>query len=975
MPVCARAGSGSFGDLQYRALGPAISGGRTTAVVGSDRNPLLYYAGGADGGVFKSTDGGASWNALFDRASAAAVGAIAVSSNDPNDVWVGTGESNPRNDVESGDGIWHSNDAGKTWTHAGLEGSGYISSISIDPRDSRTIVVGVLGNVFGDSVTRGIFLTRDGGRHWMRTLYAGASSGISDLVRVPGRPATLFAGMWEFRRFPWMLDSGGPRGGLYRSDDGGATWRKLEGHGLPSGLTGRIGLAAAGGDRIYAIVQSKQGDLWRSDDGGGTWALMPHSPYVGARPFYFSRITVDPADRNRLVCVGLVLSLSSDGGRSFKPISTNAGWDYHVAWWSHDGKRIAVGSDEGAVFSADGGAHFWQPYDLPFSQPYHVGFGTTAPAYDVCLGLQDNNSWCGPSIAYNSIGVLNRDWYVVGPGDGMWALPDPTDSNLVWSTSTNSDTGQVFLWNRTTQQASELSPYARSNADAPSLLSYRFNWDTPIAFTPGAAPRVLVGGNVVFESSDRGQTWSAISPDLTRNERSHQRAPGGAIALDISGAETSDTILDIETTKLAPETIWVGTDDGLLQLSHDAGAHWSNVTPVSAPPWCRVSTVEPGHFSASTAYAAVDCHMLGDNRPHLYLTDDGGATWSSITSNLPANLFARTVREDSHDRNLLFAGTQRGVFISYNRGASWESLRLNMPATAIYDIELVPQTDDLLVASHGRGLWILDDLRSLRELPSARANAVVTLFAPRDAYRMWQWAPINSFQNGTLPDNEFVGANPEYGALLTYYLPKPAARPTIDVVDGNGKVIRHLSGDDVPNETGVNRTSWDLAEDGPEQWHGTYKENRGPEEGPEAVPGTFTIRLHADGRSIEQTLHVLPDPRDKATAAQYAQRHEFLAGVYDELGAVDKMLNAIDARLAHAAPLQAASLRTFRTQLTYNPRNVEDLGGPQGLRDRLLDMIARLGSAFQAPNAAQRAEASDLNALFTRLSAEYAELR
>jgi photosystem II stability/assembly factor-like uncharacterized protein len=974
-PAHAQTVGSGFGDLRYRALGPAISGGRTTAVVGSDRDPLLYFAGGADGGVFKSIDGGASWRPVFDRESAAAIGAVAIAPHDTSEVWVGTGESNPRNDVESGGGLWHSIDGGKTWAHVGLDDAGQISSISIDPRNPRAVAVGVLGQVFRGNATRGVYVTRDRGAHWKRTLYVGPSSGVSDLVRVPDRPSTLFAGIYQFRRQPWMLTSGGSQGALYRSDDDGATWRKLVGRGLPGGLVGRIGLASAGAGRIYAIVQSRRGDLWRSDDGGNSWTLMPHSPYVGARPFYFSRIFVDPADRNRLIDVGLILSESTNGGRSFRPIANNAGWDYHVAWWSGDGRRIAVGTDEGAILSGDGGAHFWQPYDLPFAQPYHVGFGNTAPGYQVCIGLQDNSSWCGTSIAYNGIGILNRDWTVIGPGDGMWALVDPTDPDLIWSTSTNSDTGQVYLWNRRTQQADELSPFARNNSTAPATLPYRFNWDTPIAFTTGAQPHVLVGGNVVFESSDRGRTWTAISPDLTRNEKAHQQASGGPIDLDISGAETSDTILDVETTKLASRMIWVGTDDGLVQLTRDGGVHWSNVTP-AAPPWCRVSTVEPGNFSAATAYAAVDCHMVGDDRPHVYLTDDYGANWRSIVANLPPNLFVRSIREDIHSGNLLYAGTQRGVWISFDRGGRWESLRLNMPATAIYDLEIAPQTNDLLVASHGRGLWILDDLRPLQQLPNARAASGATFFAPRDAYRMWQWSPVNSFASGSMPDNEFVGENPDYGALLSYYLPKAGThRPTIEIVASSGRIVRHIDGTDLPNAAGVNRTVWDLSEDGPEQWHATFKENRGPDEGPEAIPGTFTVRLLVDGSTTQQTLNVLADPRDKATPQAYVLRHDFLAAIYGELGAADKMLNQIDARLKRADPGQAAALRAFRAKLTYNPRNVEDLGGLPGLRDSLLDMINRLGSSFQPPTAAQTAEAAGLHARFEEASSEYARLK
>lgn len=971
----ARAAGGSFGDLHYRSIGPAIAGGRTTAVAGSDRDARLYYAGGADGGVFKSLDGGASWSPVFDRASTASIGAIAISPRSDDDVWIGTGESNPRNDVESGDGVWHSTDGGKTWRHMGLDDAGQISSIAVDPRDPRVVVVGVLGQVFRDNQTRGVYLTRDAGAHWTRTLFVGPSSGVSDLVRVPDRPATLFAGIYQFRRQPWMLTSGGPAGGLYRSDDGGGSWRRVSGGGFPPRPTGRIGIAAEPGGRIYAIVQSKLGDLWRSDDGGRSWKLMPHSPYVGERPFYFSRIFVDPVDRDRIVDVGLVLSLSTNGGRTFHPIAQNAGWDYHVVWWSRDGRRMAIGSDEGAILSSDGGAHFWQPYDLPFEQPYHVGYGGDLPGYRVCVGLQDDNSWCGPSYAYNGIGVLNRDWLQVGPGDGMWALVDPTDPNLIWTTSTNNDTGQVYLFDRRTEQAREVSPDARDNSQAPAALKYRFNWDTPIAFTQGPNPRVLVGGNVLFESVDRGEHWSVVSPDLTRNEKSHQTASGGPISLDISGAETSDTILDVETTKLDAGIVWVGTDDGLVQLTRDGGAHWRNVSPPGVPPWGRVSTVEPGHFSAGTAYAAIDRHMLGDDRPYLYATDDYGATWRSIASNLPADSYVRAIREDPHDAALLFAGTQHGVWVSFDRGESWQSLRLDMPATTIYDLEIQPDRDDLLVASHGRGVWILDDLSALRDLSKARERSVY-LFPSRDAYLMWQWAPVNAFTDGTLPDNEFVGENPGDGALVSYYLQHAArARPTLEVMDASGRTVRHLDGKDVSNVAGINRAVWDLAQDGPEQWHGTFRENRGPLEGPEVVPGRYTIVLNADGATLRESVNVLPDPRSKASADDYARRQVALDELYGEIGGVNRMLNQIDARLRHADPAETAALHAFARQLTYGPRNVEDLGQPPGLRDRLLDLVARLGSSFAPPNLAQTNEAAELQRLYRDLSSQFAALK
>jgi photosystem II stability/assembly factor-like uncharacterized protein len=936
-----------FAGLSYRGIGPAIAGGRTTAVAGSNRNPMLYYAGGADGGVFKSTDGGASWTPVFDKEPVAAIGAIAISPKNDDDVWVGTGESNPRNDVAQGDGMWHSTNGGKTWTHAGLEGAGSISRIAIDPRNPRDVAVAVLGNIFANGTMRGIYVTTDGGAHWTRTLYRGPSSGASDLVRDPDRPSTLYAGMWQFRRKPWTFISGGPDGGVYRSTDNGRTWHKLS-NGLPRGLTGRIGLAAGSHGRVYAIVQSRQGDLWRSEDGGNSWRLMPHSPLLGARPFYFSRVYVDPADSNRLINVDLVLSESTDGGKKWKIVSKNAGWDYHFVWWSNNGERIAIGSDEGLVMSTDGGAAFWQPYDLPFEQPYHISYNGEVPYYTVCVGLQDDNSWCGPSSSDNGIGVLNRDWYQIAPGDGMWSVFDPRDPNLVWSTSTASDTGQVYLTNLRTRQQFEVSPDAETNGDeAPEALKYRFNWDTPIAFTKDG--EALVGGNVVFESGNDGQTWSAISPDLTRNDKGHQQASGGPIDLDQSGAETYGTLLDVEVSKL-DGAIWTSSDDGLVHVSYDGGSQWQNVTPKGLPEG-RISTVDPGNFSPKTAYIALDRHMMGDDRPYIDVTDDGGVTWRSISGNLPGNVFVRSIREDPKNPQLLYAGTSRGIYVSFDRGARWQSFRLNMPATAIYDLEIQPQMDDLLVAAHGRGVWIFDDLTPLQEYGKAGA---VTLFQPRTAYRMAQIAPVNAFTGGTLPANDFVGPNVEYGALLTYYLAKPATSVEIDILDASGRVIRHLRGKDIPHAAGFNRTSWDLAEDGPVKWTGTFKQNQGPDTGAEALPGTYTVRLTANGATQEQQVVVKADPRDTSSPEQAVKRHAYLVQLNGDLSAIDTMLNRLDAELRHATPARAVALRAFRAKLTNDQKNVEDLQGPAGLRERIMDLLSRVGSqSFQAPNQTQ----------------------
>ncbi len=957
--------------LQYRSIGPAISGGRVTAVAGSDADPLFYLAGGADGGVFATTDGGLTWSPIFDSADSAAIGAIAVAPQDRRDIWVGTGESNPRNDVAMGDGIWHTRDGGKTWRHLGLVDAGAISCISIDPRNPGRVVVGVLGQVFRDSRVRGVYVTGDAGAHWQQTLYAGESTGVSDIARVSGRPDTLLAGLYEVRRRPWTLVSGGSQGGVFRSDDGGATWRHIVGNGLPSPPTGRIGLAAGSGRRLYGIIQSKSGDLWRSDDAGLTWHVLPRSPLVGARPFYFSRITVDPANPDHLISAGSDLSLSTDAGRSFHRIAPNAGWDYHVVWWSADGRRVAVGTDEGFILSGDGGSVWSQPYGLPLAQPYHVGFDDALPNYHVCVGLQDNNQWCGAANADSGLGVLNRDWHLVGPGDGMWVLYDPADPNIVWSTSTNDGTGQVFVWDARTRQAYDVSPDSELNWVPARTLAYRFNWNSPLAFTSDGA--ALVGGNVIFKTIDRGQHWSVISPDLTRDDKSHQQIPGGPVNADISGAEISDTLLSLAPSPVDAATIWAGTDDGLVQLSRDGGAHWIDVTPRGAPHWGRVATIDASRTGANTAFVAVDNHMLGDDSPHVFATDDFGARWSSISGDLPGTLFVRTIRQDPVDPKLLYAGTQRGVWASWDRGAHWRSLRLNMPASAIYDLAIQPERDDLIVASHGRGVWIFDDVRALQELGSVHP-AAPTLFAPRDSFRWWQWTDVNSFASGDLPANVFAGPNVEYGVLITYWLPAGVRRAaSIAIEDGSGRIVRRLA--DVPRQPGFHRTSWDLTEDGPAKWLGTYKQNQGPDSGAEVLPGTYTIRLKVDGFSESKPAVVKADPRDPQTPDQMRSRYQTLSTLYAQVGDVDTMLNAIDRRLPQAAGNRRASLLALRGRLTGDPHNVEDLGIIAQLRERLLDLISRISSnSYQAPTQSQLQTAAQLRATYSSLLQAYHRL-
>ncbi len=556
----------------------------------------------------------------------------------------------------------------------------------------------------------------------------------------------------------------------------------------------------------------------------------------------------------------------------------------------------------------------------------------------------------------------------------MWAVVDPKDPQYIWSTSTNSDTGQVYLWNVRTTQAHDVSPDAESNGElAARDLRYRFNWDTPIAFTnEGDA---LVGGNVVFKSSDRGSTWNVISPDLTRDDKSKQGPSGGPIAYDQSGAEFYDTILSLATTKLDAGIIWVATDDGLVQLTRDGGQHWRNVAPPESlvPPWGRITGLEAGRFSAGAAFIAVERRLLGDDRPYVLRTDDYGATWHSIAGDLPPDQFVRAIRQDPKNSNVLYAGTNRGVFVTLDGGAHWDSLRLNMPASAIYDLEIQPQANDLVVAAHGRGVWILDDLTALQSLATARASEV-TLFPTRDAYRMWQWAPVNTFTDPKIPANEYAGDNPPDGALITYYLARAARQATITIFDSLGHTVRHLSRDDVPKHAGMNRASWDLNEDGPVKWTSTFKENQGPDTGAEAVPGTYTVQLTIDGVSKSQSLVLKMDPRERETLSAAQRRHAALAELFAELSGVDTMLNQIDARLKAASPARAAALRVFKLRLTYDARNIEDLNGPAQLREGLLDLISRLSTSFQAPTAAQLSQAAEYRKEYAALTAAYQNL-
>jgi photosystem II stability/assembly factor-like uncharacterized protein len=968
--------------LQYRSIGPQISGGRVAATVGSDRDPMLYYIGAAGGGVWKSTNAGVSWTSVWKGPRLGAIGALALDPHDDRSVWAGTGESNPRNDVSWGDGLWHSTDGAKTWKRAGLGDTSQISRISIDPKTKGDLVVAALGDPWHDSTARGVFRSRDGGKTWQRTLYVDQTTGAADLARDPADPHVLYAAMWRFRREPWTFTSGGgTRDGLYKSVDGGTTWRQITGHGFPPAPLGRIGIgiAPSRSSRIYVVAQSAHGTIWRSDDAGASWKRVSSDTLPEQRPFYFSHLAVDPKKPDHVIAVSMYLTESKDGGRHWKHLTGNIHVDNHALWWSHDGARLINGNDGGVALSNDGGETWQMPLDLAIGQIYHIASDNGDP-YRVCGGLQDNSSWCAPSNSLNGVGILDRDWLSVAGGDGQFAIPDPADPNKIW---TDTQDGSLSIFDTTTRQSIDVSPWPRDAFTAAGTLAaqtYRFNWNSPLAFSPHDPHVAYFGGDVVFQTHDGGATWNPISGDLTRNEKDHQRPSGGPISLDVSGAEYYDTLLAIAPSQADAKTIWTGSDDGLVHVTRDGGTTWQDVTPKTMPHYARIEAIDASSADANVVYLAADRHDLGDRAPYLFATNDGGASWQRIDATLPRDASTHVVRVDPRNANMLYAGTEEGVWTSVDRGRTWTPLKFNLPAVPVYDLQIQRAANDLLVATHGRSMWILDDLTPLQE--HSHIGAGPYLFAPRPGTLWAQWPPVETGDGGSLPANFSAAANPKGPALLTFWQNRPArVRPAIAIVAADGTIVRHLSGsyltDDgrkfwVTNAAGYNRLAWDGLEDGPVRWDGTSLQNMGPLTGPEAMPGTYTIRLTIDGHTQEQPFVLKADPRSPYATDDLIARHAYLTRLYADVSAIDVLLNRADARRRAlrsrsdaAAKAQLAQLDALRDSLTSDALHDEDsIGKPDRIREQLLAAAGAIGSSFQPPTAAHLANAAALQATY-----------
>ncbi|MCL5263411.1 MAG: hypothetical protein M1568_03975 [Acidobacteria bacterium] len=915
-------------NIHFRSIGPAISGGRVTAVAGVAGNPDIYYVGAADGGVFRTDNGGTTWTAEFQHEPVASIGALAVDPQNPSVLWAGTGESNVRNDVSFGDGVYKSTDAGRHWKNMGLKDTFQISRIVINPLHPDTVLVAAMGEPWKDNPDRGVYRTTDGGKTWQKVLYVGPSVGISDMAIDPGNPEIVFAATYRFRRTPWGYSDGGPEDAIYKSIDGGVTWKRLSGHGLPSEPVARIGLAIAASSPnvVYAVMGSNQGVLWRSDDYGDHWTLVSKNQEVDSRPFYFSHIAVDPTDPNRVFAISNNLLESSDGGRHFHTIAKNIHVDHHTMWIDPAGSgRIIEGNDGGVALSLDNGKHWNFIHNIAIGQFYHAAT-TEQQFFRVCGGLQDNSGWCGPGMNKNPQGILDRDWFLLNGGDGIYAVPAADNPNLVYNSTQNQF---LMVFNKNSLQSENIEPYSVDfTGEGVAKLKYRFAWDAGFAVSPDNPKVLYAGGNVLFKSEDRGRTWKVISPDLTLNIKSKQVSSGGPIIKDNSGAEVYDAILRIAVAKSDPKVIWVGTDDGQVQVTRNGGASWTNVTShiPNLPPWGRVESIDVSPTKPGHVLIAVDRHFSGDFKPYLFRTNDYGASWTSISGNLPSDVYAHVVRRDLKNPNLYYAGLENGLYVSWDAGRKWYLFGLGLPDVAIYDLTLNAQDNDLVLATHGRSIWVLDDLTPFQNFDPQVASAPLTLFQPETAVRYWPW-PELEFPG----DQAFSGQNPQYGAAFDYYLSKSADKPgELIITNAEGKVVRTLKGLHkgkpitmtpveetaqapaagkakkkgesakqmvpwVPMQAGLHRIYWNLRADGPVRWNSALPFMKGPKSGALLPPGTYTATLKIGGQSESQKFTVINDPASGAALAGMQQRYETEEAVLHELSQVDVALNRLHA--------------------------------------------------------------------------------
>ncbi len=911
----------AFNALHWREIGP-FRGGRSVAVAGSASRPGEYYMGTTGGGVYKTTDGGLSWKAVSDPYFGGTIGAIGISESNPDVVYVGTGEYPIRGNVTHGDGVYKSTDGGKTWVYVGLADTRQISRVKVHPKNPDVVYVGAMGHVYAPNSARGVYRTADGGKTWKRILFRNDSTGVTDLVMDPSDPNVLYAAFWQAGRKPWQLSSGGGGSGIFKTTDGGETWKELTRNtGLPKGIVGNIGITVSPGatHRVWAIVESDSGGVFRSEDGGATWTRTNGERKLRQRAWYYSRIFADPKDTNTVYVLNVSFWRSKDGGRTWKVVRTPHG-DNHDLWIApNDPMRMIEGNDGGANVSLNAGDS-WTNQEYATAQFYHVSTTNHFP-YWVCGTQQDNSSLCGPSRMPGGIDI--GDWKDGGGCESGYITARPDHPDIVFAGCYG---GLLTRTDLTTGAQRDVSPWPLNPlGHASEDHKYRFQWTYPIVISPQDPNQLYVGGNVIFQSSDEGQSWKIISPDLTRHDPKTLGPSGGPITKDHTGVETYATVFTIAESPKEKGVIWSGSDDGLIYLTRNGGQSWSNVTPKEVGDFTRISMIEASPHEAGTAYVAANRYQLDDLRPYIYRTQDYGQTWKRIDAGIAGTEFMRVVREDPERKGLLFAGTERGVWVSFNDGAQWQRLQLNLPPVPVHDLRI--KDGDLVAGTHGRSFWILDDMTPLRELSADVVAKPVYLFTPRPAYRI-DWGP--HFPRGNRP----TGANPPSGATIRYWLKDKDQKVKLELLDQAGtvvddfssepdsfamvdslrnvarldslrnlgvipasvdtNVIRQVNPEDeetprrptrpprLPANQGLNAFTWDLHY--PEAvWFSRMVLWSGVTPGPVVLPGTYQVRLTVGGASETRTFTVIKDPRTAATEAELKEQFDLLLKIRDKV--------------------------------------------------------------------------------------------
>jgi len=879
--VLAQYDASLYSGLRWRLVGP-FRAGRVNAVTGVTGEPETFYFGSVGGGVWKTINAGRTWTPVFDSASSASIGAIAVAPSDPNTIYVGTGEADMRDSIQFGDGVYRSNDGGKTWKHMGLEDTKQIGRIIVDPKNSNLVYVAALGSAYGPNSSRGVYRSHDGGLNWEKVLFKGNDVGAIDLNFDPTNSQIIYAGLWNVRRPPWFIyaPANGPGGGIFKSTNGGATWKEIN-EGIPVAGRGRIGISVSptNRNRIYAAVDAKEGGIFRSDDGGTSWTRLSNDKRLWDRGWYFEKITADPKDADTVYVMNTSTYKSTDAGKTWTAIKgAPGGDDYHQLWiHPNDPKRMILASDQGCVVSVDGALTWSSWYNQPTAQIYHVAPDYRFP-YWITGAQQDSGAVGSPSRSRHSE-ISNRDWEgLCSGGESGYTAPDPLHPEILFG-------GTVSKCNVLTGETKNVSPERLPSPDSPGAPSqFRHAWTQPLVFSQ-ADPRALYFANqFLYKTVNGGESWTQISQDMTREDPGVPDNLNEAATADAPSGKRRGVIYTIAPSPLRAPMIWIGTDDGLIHLTNNDGRAWQNVTPSGLTSWSKVTMIDASHFDVNEAYAAVERHQLQDYEPHIFRTRDAGKTWTEIVNGLPGGVYVQTVKEDPERRGLLFAGTERAVFVSFDDGDHWQSLQLNLPPASMRDLAI--RENDLIVGTHGRGFWVLDNMNALRQINNEVANANAFLFPPADAIEV-----IPGSDNGTpMPRDEPLAENAPAGAAIDYYLKSsPSGAVTIEILDPAGEPLRRYSSEDkfpavnpdtlnipafwvrtpepLSAKAGMHRLIWDFRPTPPQRGPGGGGGGGGGggfgRGANLALPGNYTVRLTADGKTYTQPLVVKADPRSK----------------------------------------------------------------------------------------------------------------